>query len=202
MAVALGATYTGVIFAGGPRQLDSERARAVLAPAGNGARRVGVFAAQPAAEIATTARRAGLDVVQLHGDSSPEAIEAARAATGAEVWAVLRVRGAELPAGAAAAFAAADAVVFDALVDGALGGTGVAFDWSGGAMAIDRLRSRGRARLVLAGGLTPENVGRAIDLLAPDVVDVSSGVESSPGIKDHARMRAFTAAVREGVRRQ
>ena len=202
-AVALGAAYTGVIFAGGPRQLDAARARAVLDGAGNGARRVGVFAAQPASEIAATARSVGLDVVQLHGDSSAAAIDAAREATGGEVWAVLRIRGAELPPEAADAFAAADAVVLDALVDGggALGGTGVMFDWAAGAAAIERLRSAGRARLVLAGGLRPENVARAIDLIAPDVVDVSSGVESSPGIKDHARMRAFTTAVRQGARR-
>lgn len=200
-AVALGAAYTGVIFAGGPRQLDAERARLVLAEVGPGARRVGVFAARPASEIATIARELELHAVQLHGDSSPAAIEAARAETGCEVWAVVRVRGAELPASASAAFVAADAVVLDALVDGASGGTGVSFDWSKGAAAVERARSAGRARLVLAGGLRPDNVARAIELLAPDVVDVSSGVESSPGIKDHARMRAFTEAVREGARR-
>lgn len=200
-AVSLGAAYTGVIFAGGPRQLDAARARAVLDAVGNGARRVGVFAAQPASEIAATARAVGLDVVQLHGDSSRSAIEAAREAAGVEVWAVLRIRGGELPPEAADAFATADGVVLDALVEGALGGTGVAFDWSAGAATIERLRSAGHARLVLAGGLRPENVGRAIHVIAPDVVDVSSGVESSPGIKDHARMRAFTTAVRQGARR-
>src|SRR5690349_5292695 len=74
-AVALGAAYTGVIFAGGPRQLDTERARAVLTAARHGARRVGVFAARPTTEIAAVARELELDAVQLHGDSTPAAID-------------------------------------------------------------------------------------------------------------------------------
>jgi len=83
----------------------------------------------------------------------------------------------------------------DAHVPGKLGGTGVTLPW---AMLIERLqplRSRA-AKLVLAGGLRPENVASAIRVLQPDVVDVSSGVETAPGIKDHARMRAFRDAVR------
>jgi phosphoribosylanthranilate isomerase len=88
----------------------------------------------------------------------------------------------------------ADAVVLDAKVPGRLGGTGTAFDWEGVARALDR--DRGRGRIVLAGGLNPENVSRAVRIVAPDIVDVSSGVESAPGIKDHARMRAFGDAVR------
>jgi len=91
-------------------------------------------------------------------------------------------------------FRAADAVVLDARVPGRLGGTGVALEWARLRDAVDRLRE-GRV-LVLAGGLTPDNVAAAADVLAPDVVDVSSGVERAPGIKDHARMCAFAAAAR------
>jgi len=88
----------------------------------------------------------------------------------------------------------ADAVVLDAKIAGQLGGTGHAFDWDAIAGTLER---RGeRTRVVLAGGLSPENVARAVRIIAPDVVDVSSGVESAPGIKNHARMRAFRDAVR------
>jgi phosphoribosylanthranilate isomerase len=94
----------------------------------------------------------------------------------------------------------ADAVVLDAKVSGKLGGTGTAFDWEGVAKTLDRQRVR--ARIVLAGGLNPENVAHAVHVVAPDIVDVSSGVESAPGIKDHARMRAFGDAVRNRGDRQ
>ena len=90
--------------------------------------------------------------------------------------------------------AAADALVVDALVPGRLGGTGVAIPWGMLGESLDAMDSG--HRIVLAGGLTPENVGEAISYVSPMVVDVSSGVESAPGIKDHARIRAFVAAAR------
>lgn len=192
LACELGAAYLGVIFAGGPRTVSVERARDVLAACASSARRVGVFARADAEEIARTVEGARLHVVQLHGDPTAEDIAAVREATGAEVWAVARV-GTTLPATLDELFAEADAVLLDAKVEGRLGGTGVAIDWEGIAPELAP-RRRGRA-LVLAGGLKPENVGAAIDALAPEVVDVSSGVESAPGVKDHERMRAFAAAV-------
>lgn len=199
-AARLGAGYAGVIFAGGPRKLDPERAGAVLDGA-PGTARAGVFGADAPESIGEVARALALDVVQLHGDPDADTVEAVRGAAGARVWAVLRVRGDALPPRADALFAAADAVVLDAMVDGALGGTGVALGWEAIADAVQRARRAGSARLVLAGGLRPENVGRAISILAPDVVDVSSGVEATVGIKDHARMRAFAEAVRNGAGR-
>ena len=83
-------------------------------------------------------------------------------------------------------------LVVDALVPGQLGGSGVAVPWLVLGESLDAME-RGH-RIVLAGGLTPENVTEAIDYVSPMVVDVSSGVESAPGIKDHARIRAFIAA--------
>ena len=192
-AARLGATHVGVIFAGGPRLLTADRAAAVLADVPSGVRRVGVFGAAEPRTIARTGGAASLDVAQLHGDPDAAAVDAVRREFGGAVWAVVRVAAA-LPDGAADLFSAADAVVLDARVEGRLGGTGVRLDWAALAMPLERARGRGAARLVLAGGLTPENVGEAIARLAPDIVDVSSGVESSPGIKDHARMRAFAAA--------
>jgi phosphoribosylanthranilate isomerase len=86
-----------------------------------------------------------------------------------------------------------DGLLLDALVPGALGGSGVTIPWAAVSEKLDELR--GPKPIVLAGGLRPDNVGEAIVALAPDVVDVSSGVESAPGIKDHARMLAFRDAV-------
>jgi len=85
----------------------------------------------------------------------------------------------------------ADAVVFDTRVAGTLGGTGRTFDWTAAAHGALPARSP----LVVAGGLTPENVAAAVAALSPAVVDVSSGVEERPGVKDHARMMAFAEAV-------
>lgn len=193
-AVSLGAAYLGVIFAGGPRLRTATEARALfngIANAGS-VRRVGVFGAQPAAEIVTIAAEAGLDVVQLHGESGPALVDALRASFGGEVWRVARVRGATHEGALREAAAGVDGLVVDALVDGQLGGTGVTLDWNALARALESARRP--PRLILAGGLNAANVGEAVRLVSPDVVDVSSGVESAPGIKDHERMRAFFSA--------
>lgn len=196
-AAALGAAYVGVIFAGGPRQLDPVRARAVLDGAGGAVRRVGVFGEQPPAEIARVAREVTLDIVQLHGHLSAEDVRRVRGEIGTGVWAVVRVAGRVDPRCLAALDGEVDAVVLDAFAVGQLGGTGMTFDWSA---LTDEARPR-RARLVAAGGLNPENVSAAIVALRPDIVDVSSGVECSPGVKDHQRMRAFVDAVRGNLDR-
>ena len=192
VAGALGAAYLGVIFAGGPRMLDARRAAEVLDGSESDARRVGVFGRVNVAEIARTVAAARLDIAQLHGDPTPSEIVAVHAETGAKVWAVVRVTDA-LPDGVDDLLAVADAILIDARVEGSLGGNGVAVDWA--ALRAGLAGRRGAGRIVLAGGLRPENVGTALATLHPDVVDVSSGVESAPGIKDHARMRAFAAAV-------
>lgn len=190
LADAAGAEYLGVIFAGGPRHRPVADARATLA--GRRARKVGVFADQAPEQIAGIAAEAGLDVVQLHGVADVERVRAVRAATGLEVWAVLRTRDGVLPGNADELAEEADALVVDALVAGQLGGSGVTVPWLVLGESLDAME-RGH-RVVLAGGLTPENVEEAIDYVSPMIVDVSSGVESAPGIKDHARIRAFIAA--------
>lgn len=190
---SLGARYLGVIFAGGPRLLTAGQARALFDSTPGAYGRVGVFGAQPVAEIARVAEQVGLDVVQLHGDPAPEQIDELRRRFGGEIWGVVRTRGAELPVGLAALFATADAVVLDARVAGSLGGSGVVLDWAG--LAARLAGPRGGRRLVLAGGLTPRNVALAARTLAPDIVDVSSGIERAPGLKDPHRMDAFVAAL-------
>ncbi|HEY5062092.1 MAG TPA: phosphoribosylanthranilate isomerase [Gemmatimonadaceae bacterium] len=195
-AVALGAAFVGVIFAGGPRLLSTDRATRVLRDVPASVRRVGVFADQTIDNIADTARALGLDVIQLHGGCNPERIAALRVVFTGEIWPVVRVSGSRLPAATTDLLLAADAVLLDAFVPGSLGGTGVTLPWATLATNLRELRDGGGSRrIILAGGLRPENVARAISDLTPDVVDVSSGVEVSPGIKDPDRMRAFRDAV-------
>jgi len=191
-AAELGAAYVGVIFAGGPRQLTAQLAADVLAGLPTSVRRVGVFGPQTTEEIASIASALRLDVVQLHDRGDPESVSALRKLTSAEVWSVLRLSRGFLPENSKAIADAADGVVLDAYVSSGLGGTGVALPWEELAGQLAGLRS---TRLILAGGLRPENVARAISLVAPDVVDVSSGVETEVGIKDFEKMKAFRDAV-------
>ncbi len=197
-AVALGAAYAGVIFAGGPRLVSPAQAREVLAPlAGTSLRRVGVFGAQSVSDMLRIADETALDVLQLSGGADDDTRVGLRARFGGAIWPVAHVRpGEERNVIDALPWydSGADAVVLDAAVAGQLGGTGVRLDWDMLAGEVRRLRARGP--VVLAGGLRAENVAEAIRLTQPDVVDVSSGVESAPGHKDLERMRAFMAALR------
>ncbi len=192
IAAELGARYVGVIFAGGPRNLDPDAARAVLDGAGAHVERVGVFGMHDPAAISAIVYKAKLDIVQLHADPTAAGVRALAEATDARIWAVVRIDG-PLDVGALQElWDASDALVLDSKVKGSLGGSGTSFDWS----AAEGI-ARGRVSpLVLAGGLTALNVEEAIETLSPDIVDVSSGVESSPGIKDHARMAEFMDSVR------
>jgi phosphoribosylanthranilate isomerase len=196
-AASLGATHAGVIFAGGPRELRPEVARDVHDAAGGSVRRVGVFGADFRTRIGVVTTVAPLDVVQLHADPTPADVLAVRQLFDGEVWATVRVPAASLPDGIAALFGVADAILLDARVPGKLGGAGVTLPWAQLAEAVSRIRSGGR--LVLAGGLRPENVEEAVAAIKPDIADVSSGVESAPGIKDHARMEAFVRAATGSV---
>ena len=153
---------------------------------------------ESAAFVIDVAHRAGLDVVQLHGCTSVSDVHAVRASFAGEVWSVVRIgpeglRGEQRPLATAA-----HGVVLDTLSRRGLGGTGESFDWEGVTAAVGEIRER--TRVILAGGLRAENVDRAIRVLSPDVVDVSSGVEAAPGVKDHGRMRAFVDAVRQADR--
>ena len=199
LVTSLGAGYAGVIFAGGPRRLSVPQAATVFSGLGAGTvRKVGVFGDVPAESIIDDARTLALDVVQLHAGGDPDAVRKLRRGFGGLVWGVVGVEldGAwrDLPW----PVNTLDAVVLDTAIAGRSGGTGVAFDW---AAAQPRVAERLAGRpWVLAGGLRPSTVGEAVRRLAPSVVDVSSGVESAPGIKDGGLMRAFVqAAHRDGA---
>jgi phosphoribosylanthranilate isomerase len=156
--------------------------------------RAGVFVNATADELRRAAERIALDVLQLHGDEPPELAEALRR-EGFTVWKAVRPRSGDEFAAAAVLYAGAvDALLVDGFSADARGGTGTAFPWREVAERIAAVAPE--TAIVAAGGLRPENVARAARILRPDVVDVSSGVESAPGVKDPDAVRAFAAAVR------
>jgi phosphoribosylanthranilate isomerase len=193
-ADSLGARYGGVILApGGKRSVTPDAAGALLA--GTTLSRVGVFVDAPAETIARDAAVVGLDVLQLHGSETPETIDALREAGEWTIWKAIRPRSASDFLEALDRYGTvADALLLDGWSPAAAGGTGTSFPWDEVAGVLAFLPPS--IGLVVAGGLDPSNVGRAISLLRPAVVDVSSGVESAPGAKDPAAMAAFIEAVR------
>lgn len=191
-ASEIGASYVGAVFAPGPRQVTVESARKIFDSMG-GALRVGVFGTNDVREIARVADVVELDVVQLHADPTADDVHAARSGFGGDVWAALRIDGSHVPDSFEELVDAADGVVLDAKTPGKLGGSGRTLPWQ--EIAPDITRARTGSLIILAGGLTPQNVGSALSELAPDVVDVSSGVEQTPGVKDHQLMRDFADAV-------
>jgi phosphoribosylanthranilate isomerase len=194
-AAELGAGYVGVIFAESPRKVSEETARSVFAAAGPDTRHVAVFGSESPATIAAIATRIRADVVQLHADPEGKVLDALRREFKGDIWAVVSLDPSQrsLPRSAFDVAGNADAILLDAQVGGTSGGTGRTLKWDD--LRGDAARLAERGPVILAGGLRPENVGEAVRVLNPKVVDVSSGVESSPGVKDHTRMKAFAQAV-------
>jgi phosphoribosylanthranilate isomerase len=197
LAAEIGASYIGVVFADGPRRVSPAQGRKILDAAGTGVKRVGVFGTNEPEEIERASEEAHLDIVQLHADPTTSEVVAIRGKFRGEIWAAIRIAGSHIPAYAELLFDNADAIVLDARTGSRLGGTGHALPWND--LAVDLALDRGSCAVVLAGGLSPYNVVSAIRTLAPDVVDVSSGVESAPGIKDPWLMRDFYTAA-TGIR--
>jgi phosphoribosylanthranilate isomerase len=148
----------------------------------------GVFVNSPMDEVVDAADRENLTILQFHGDEGPSFIAEAARRTGAKTMRAFRVRSAA-DVRAAEAFRT-DFHMFDAHRAGTPGGTGESFDWE---FLAGR---RSQVPMVLAGGLTPENVAGAIAAAHPYAVDVVTGVEAEPGRKDHAKVEAFIEAVR------
>ena len=185
LAARLGADALGFNFWPGSRRfLAPAAARAMVERLPPFVTPVGVFVNQPEEEILRAAGESGVRVVQLHGDEPPglcarlpfPVVKAVRVAT-------------PLPLDALRAYPVA-AFLLDAPSSG-YGGSGVTFDWSLAEGVA------GLAPVILAGGLDPENVAAAVRRVRPYAVDVASGVESAPGVKDAARVARFIAAVRE-----
>jgi phosphoribosylanthranilate isomerase len=193
LAVELGAWALGfVLWPHSPRAADPAAAAAIAAALRRRVELVGVFVNATLEEIAHAADELHLTHVQLHGDEGPAFCAEAGRRTGAKVIKAVRVS-------SAADFQDleryhTDFHLLDTAVRGLRGGSGRTWDW---ALAGTRRR---HVPVILSGGLNPDNVAAGIAAVDPFAVDVSSGVEASPGVKDHARLRAFMAAVPQPVR--
>jgi phosphoribosylanthranilate isomerase len=185
-AVELGANALGFIFwPASPRFIDPFRARAIAATLPPFVTTVGVFVNQPAEYVNGVASLVRLGAVQLHGDESVADAEA----IDAPVIKAMRVGDERIDG-----WPSRNLVLLDVHDPERRGGTGRTIDWAAAAKVASR------RRVLLAGGLTPDNVGDAIARVRPFGIDVSSGVERAPGIKDHQRLRALFEAVHDAHR--
>ena len=193
-AAAAGAHYVGfVFFAKSPRAVTPAEARALALAAPVGLAKVGLVVNADDAALDAILAEVPLDMLQLHGQETPERVAAVRARFGLPVMKAVGVADAADVARIADYWPVADQILVDAKPPkGAAlpGGNGLAFDWD---LLWNR---RWPVPWMLAGGLSPENVAEAIRRTGARQVDVSSGVESAPGVKDIARIGAFAAAVR------
>lgn len=186
-AVEAGADALGFNFyPPSPRYVAPETARAIVEQLPKGVLTVGVFVNEALDAIQQTAAAAGVSALQLHGHESPEYCKALRGRQLIKAFAV----GEEFAPEAVLGYDV-DAIMLDAFSREMFGGTGKTSDW-----AIARRTRELFPKLFLAGGLSAENVGEAIAHVRPYAVDACSRLESVPGQKDHARVRAFVAAVR------
>jgi phosphoribosylanthranilate isomerase len=182
------------------RCVGQETAREIVAALPSDVIKVGVFVNTSADEIAATVDRVGLDWIQLHGDEPAEML--AKLPPGVPILRAFRCGDDGLASLARYLLSAKnsgrvpDAVLVDAATEGGFGGTGRRADWA--RIAQDR-NLIGELPLVLAGGLTPQNVAAAIDAVRPDGVDVASGAESRPGVKDAELVEKFIAAARAAL---
>ena len=189
MAAAAGAACLGVVFAGGARRVSASAAAEVRAAA-DGVPVFGVYGDQSVEEILRLSGAAGLAGAQLHGPYARADAARLRAA-GLQVWRVVRIAVPDDLDALAGAALDADAVLVEPRVAHAAGGSGVSLDLAVAREARNRLAG---TTMVLAGGLTPGSVGAAVALVRPEVVDVSSGVEHLPGIKDPEKLLRFLEA--------
>ncbi|GAB6387109.1 phosphoribosylanthranilate isomerase [Stutzerimonas marianensis] len=189
VAAEAGADAIGLVFYGpSPRAVDVRQARAIVAALPPFVTTVGLFVNASRCEINETLDAVRLDMLQFHGDESPADCDGYH-----KPWyKALRVKPGIDVCAHAAEYQGASAILLDSYVAGVPGGTGESFDWS----LIPRDLSQ---PLVLAGGLNPENVERAIAQVKPYAVDVSGGVEVRKGVKDADRVRDFVRRVRGWV---
>jgi phosphoribosylanthranilate isomerase len=203
LAAEAGADAVGFVFAPSLRRVTAAQVADLVPHLPTALEKIGVFVDAPFEEIEATARAAALTGVQLHFDAAPELHTRLRARFGPALR-ILRVvhfdAGTAEQAEAMMQDANVDAVMMDSRTVTAVGGTGQAFDWSAASKSLFQNKDvRSRGRLVVAGGLTPDNVGEAVATLRPWGVDVVSGVEASPGQKDADKVRAFIANARRAV---
>ncbi|MBN1554834.1 MAG: phosphoribosylanthranilate isomerase [Phycisphaerae bacterium] len=196
----MGADAIGLNFVpSSKRCITPERGAEIVSAVGDTTRTVGLFVDASAEEINTVAAKTGISRVQLHGRESPDIV----ADIHLPCWKVFHVADEHfvveihdwlicLPDGVEI-----EAVLLDTYRPGLAGGTGETFNWN----LVAQMRSEGLLGdlppLILAGGLTPENVAEAIRVVQPDMVDVAGGVESAPGVKDPRKVQAFLQAAKQ-----
>ncbi|MDP9534040.1 phosphoribosylanthranilate isomerase [Pseudomonas protegens] len=185
-AVAAGADAIGLVFyAKSPRAVSVQQARAIIAALPPFVTTVGLFVNASRCELGEILDAVPLDLLQFHGDESAADCEGYHR----PYIKALRVKTGDDVAAACLAYPRASGILLDTYVEGVPGGTGEAFDWS--------LVPQGLSKpIILAGGLSAQNVAEAIARVRPYAVDVSGGVEQSKGIKDPAKIQAFMQAVR------
>jgi phosphoribosylanthranilate isomerase len=217
LAAELGADAVGFVFAVSRRQVTAAQVAAITPHLPQAVERVGVFDTQNAEEIAQAVRVAGLTAVQLHGGLEEGLAERLKKSLAGGVriiqtlhWTITQKTPLHPSSAAEAESAAerlanqiqriarlgiADRILIDSRLGAATGGTGVAFDWAAARSAF--ASASGRVRLIVAGGLRPENVAEAIARLSPWGVDVSSGIEAAPGRKNPLRLKLFIQNARK-----
>lgn len=211
LAADFGADALGFVFAPSKRRVNAEQVAAITRFLPSGVSKVGVFATGDLAEIAKAVQLAGLTAVQVHGTFDSEFLNALRSLLGPDAE-IIQTVAYEVDASdqdaadalfverlrAAMMHPAVDRILIDAARSGVSGGLGVAFDWTHAASLLQMARKGTTTAkpVILAGGLRPENVEAAVAALQPDGVDVASGVEARPGLKEPERLRAFLAAAR------
>lgn len=191
-AVEAGATHVGLVhFEKSPRHVSLDRAAHLRTHAGDRAKVVLLLVNADPAATGRAIDRVKPDVLQFHGSETPDWLKLVADNTGLEIWKALGVRDQPTLAKSDRYIGAADRLLFDAPAKALPGGTGTSFDWS--------LLAGHQHQLPwgLAGGLDPDNVGEALQATRAPLVDVSSGVESAPGVKQVDRIAAFCQAVRE-----
>jgi phosphoribosylanthranilate isomerase len=203
LAVEAGADAVGFVFAPSPRHVTESEVAGIVARLPKTVETIGVFVDATVEEIYSAVRMCHLTGVQLHWDAADDLPGRLKSRLGRELR-VLRV--AHFGEGAAERAAAyekdpnVDGVLIDSRTATAAGGTGVAYDWELAAKTV--FKNAQDRKLVVAGGLTPENVGEAIAALRPWGVDVVSGVEAEPGRKDAGKVREFMVRARAGGKEQ
>lgn len=185
---AAGADALGMIFCPSPRRIEPEKARGIHQVLGSRILRVGVFRNQTADEIYTVAKYCGLDYIQLHGSEDPEW------ADGLGIPYIKSLNAGDKLTDNDLAWRESQATAI--LLDSAGGGTGRTFNWS--VLPSYRILKK---PLILAGGLNVHNISEALVKLQPDGIDIGSGVEASPGIKDHQKIVEFMAVAQNSYRR-
>jgi phosphoribosylanthranilate isomerase len=186
-AAAAGADFLGFVFyKKSPRYIEPSKVRRLIACLPRAIRKIGVFVNEDKERVKAVAAACGLDMVQLHGTETPAYVKALE---GYRVIKAVRVRGCRSLRGLDRYHA--DLFLLDTFRKGRFGGTGKRFAWK-----VLAFLEKKKAKIIVSGGLTPENVDELLRVFQPYAVDVSSGVEKAPGRKDHKRVKKFIDTVK------